>query len=60
MTIQELNIGGIDPNCHYPKPRPTTPGDFFESILFQYQKGKWWVISKISEKNSYKSESVVG
>ncbi len=50
MTIQELNIGGIDPNCRRPKPRPTTPRDFFESILFQYQKGNWLVISEISEK----------
>ena len=50
MTIQELNIGGIDPNCLHPKPRPTTPRDFFESILFQYQKGNWLVISEISEK----------
>ena len=59
MTIQELNIGGIDPNCRRPKPRPTTPRDFLESILFQYQKGNWLVISEIW-KNSDKSESVVG
>ena len=39
MTIQELNIGGIDPNCRRPKPRPTTPRDFFDLIYFQYQKG---------------------
>ena len=53
MTIQELNIGGIDPNCLHPKPRPTTPRDFFESILFQYQKGNWLVISEISEKKQW-------
>ena len=52
MTIQELNIGGIDPNYLHHKPRPTTPRDFFESILFQYQKGNWLVISEISEKKT--------
>ena len=34
----EFEIGGIDPNCHHPKPRPTTPRDFFDFIYFQYQK----------------------
>merc|ERR1712105_39996 len=35
----EFEIGGIDPNCRHPKPRPTTPRDFFDLIYFQYQKG---------------------
>ena len=35
----EFEIGGIDPNCLLPKPRPTTPRDFFELIYFLYQKG---------------------
>ena len=31
----EFEIGGIDPNCHHPKPRPTTPPDFVDSIDLQ-------------------------
>ena len=38
MTIQDRNTGGIDPNCHHPKPRPTTPQDFVDSIDLQYRK----------------------
>ena len=38
ITIQALNIGGIDPNCHHPKPWPTTPQDFVDSIDLQYRK----------------------
>ena len=41
MTIQDPNTGGIDPNWHHPKPRPTTPQEFFDSIDFQYQKENW-------------------
>ena len=36
----KIEIGGMDPNCHHPKPRPTTPHDFFDSVRFQYQKVK--------------------
>ena len=38
MTIQDPNTGGMDPNWHHPKPRPTTPQEFFDSIDFQYRK----------------------
>ena len=38
MTIQDRNTGGIHPNCRHPKPRPTTPQDFVDSIDLQYQK----------------------
>ena len=48
MTIQELNIGGIHPNCLHPKPRPTTPQDFFYSIGLKYRKEKCYFIYKIS------------
>ena len=37
----EFVIGGIDPNCHRPKPRPTTPRDFFDLIYLLYQKGNF-------------------
>ena len=45
MAIQELNIGGIDPNCLHPKPRPTTPQELFDYHFFLYQK------QTISKKN---------
>ena len=35
----EFEIGGINPNCRHPKPRPSTPCDFFDLIYFLYQKG---------------------
>ena len=34
----KIEIVGMDPNCFHPKPRPTTPHDFFDSALFLYQK----------------------
>ena len=34
MTIQDPNTGGMDPNWHHPKPRLTTPREFFDSIDF--------------------------
>ena len=37
MTIQDPKIVGMDPNSLHPKPRPSTPRDSFDSILFQYQ-----------------------
>ena len=37
MTIQGPKIVGMDPNYLHPKPRPTTPQDLFESIIFLYQ-----------------------
>ena len=37
MTIQDPKTVGMDPNHHHPKPRPSTPQDSFDSILFQYQ-----------------------
>ena len=48
MTIQDLNTGGMDPNCCHPKPRPTTPQDFFDSLDFQYQNENCLIIFKIS------------
>ena len=38
MTIQDLKCVGIDPNSCHPKPRPSTPRNFLDSIHFQYQK----------------------
>ena len=37
MTIQGPKIVGMDPNYLHPNPRPTTPQDLFESIIFLYQ-----------------------
>ena len=48
MTIQDRNTGGIHPNCHHPKPRPTTPQDFVDSIDLQYRKETCQFIYKIS------------
>ena len=41
-----FKIGGINPTCRHPKPRPTTPRDFFYSYLFLYQKQKLGKTSK--------------
>ena len=38
MTIQDLKCVGIDPNSCRPKPRPSTPINFFDLINFLYQK----------------------
>ena len=38
MTIQDLKCVGIDPNSSRPKPRPSTPINFFDLINFLYQK----------------------
>ena len=29
----EPEMGGMDPTCHHPKPRPTNPRDFFDTSL---------------------------
>ena len=44
MTIQDPKIVGMDPNSHHPKPRPSTPRDFFDMIQFQYQNEIVWII----------------
>ena len=46
----EFEIGGIDPNCRHPKPRPTSPHDLFDSFLFLYQKEIWGKIIAIIPK----------
>ena len=43
-------IGGINPTCHHPKHRPTTPQELFVSYLFLYQKQKD-ITATISKKN---------
>ena len=37
----KIEIVGMDPNCCHPKPRPSTPRNFLDSIHFQYQKQMW-------------------
>ena len=36
----KFEIGGMDPNCRHPKPRPTTPHDFFWLNSFSVPKSK--------------------
>ena len=44
MTIQDPKFVGMDPNSLRPKPRPSTPRDFFDMIQFQYQNEIVWII----------------
>ena len=44
MTIQDPIFIGMDPNSLRPKPRPSTPRDFFDMIQFQYQNEIVWII----------------
>ena len=36
---QGPEMGGMDPTCRHPKPRPTNPRDFFDTSLLLYRKG---------------------
>ena len=47
MTIQGLNIGGIDPNCLHPKPRSTTPVNLFEISIVLHQKENLHISSQL-------------
>ena len=35
----KFEMGGMDPTCRHPKPRPTNPRDFFDTSLLLYRKG---------------------
>ena len=35
----KFEMGGMDPTCCHPKPRPTNPRDFFDTSLLLYRKG---------------------
>ena len=48
MTIQGPKIVGMDPNHLHPKPRPSTPQDLFESIIFLYQNEMFWITRYLS------------
>ena len=34
-------MGGMDPTCRHPNPRPTNPRNFLETSLLPYQNGKF-------------------
>ena len=35
----KFEMGGKDPTCRHPKPRPANPRDFFDTSLLLYRKG---------------------
>ena len=32
----KFEMGGMDPTCRHPKPRPTKPHDLFDSLILLY------------------------
>ena len=48
MTIQGPKIVGMDPNYLHPNPRPTTPQDFIDSMIFLYQKEMFLITRNLS------------
>ena len=56
MTIEDPKMGGINPNCRHPKPRPSTARDFFHPT--RIPPAMFWACCHFVFHSIDKSESV--